>query len=412
VLRGARVITMNGDEVFDNADVVIQGSRITRICRTPCANLPLTARTVPLPGKTIIPGLVDVHAHMGYSTLDILPQHLWEYRANLAYGVTTTHDPSASTQSVFALSELVDAGRITGPRVYSTGYILYGAENPNRAVTESLDDALAHVRRLKALGAFSVKSYNQMRRDARQWIIEAARREEMLVVPEGGSMLQQNLTMILDGHTGIEHAIPVAPLRRDVVTLLGRSRTGYTPTLIVGYGGVWGENYWYQMSDVFANERLRTFVPGDQLDARARRRMLVPEDEFYHIELARTAKAIRDAGGSVQLGAHGQLQGLGAHWELWMLAQGGMTPHEALHAATKAGADYIGLGADLGSLEPGKLADLVVLDGNPLDDIRQTEKVHMVMKNGELLDADLKRLWPDELGGPGGRGGPAGRPQR
>jgi imidazolonepropionase-like amidohydrolase len=166
------------------------------------------------------------------------------------------------------------------------------------------------------------------------------------------------------------------------------------------------------MSDVFANERLRTFVPGDQLDARARRRMLVPEDEFYHIELARTAKAIRDAGGSVQLGAHGQLQGLGAHWELWMLAQGGMTPHEALHAATKAGADYIGLGADLGSLEPGKLADLVVLDGNPLDDIRQTEKVHMVMKNGELLDADLKRLWPDELGGPGGRGGPAGRPQR
>jgi Tol biopolymer transport system component/imidazolonepropionase-like amidohydrolase len=411
VLRGARVITMNGAEVFDNADVVVQGSRIQRICRTPCPDLPLTARTVPLPGKTIIPGLVDVHAHMGYSTLDILPQRLWEYRANLAYGVTTTHDPSASTQSVFALSELVAAGRLTGPRIYSTGFILYGAENPNRAVTESLDDALAHVRRLKALGAHSVKSYNQLRRDARQWIIEAARREEMLVVPEGGSMLQQNLTMVLDGHTGIEHAIPVAPLYRDVVTLLARSRTGYTPTLIVGYGGVWGENYWYQMSDVFANERLRRFVPTDQLDARARRRLLVPESEFYHIELAKTAKAIVDAGGSVQLGAHGQLQGLGAHWELWMLAQGGMTPHEALRAATKAGADYIGLGGDLGSLEPGKLADLVVLDGNPLEDIRQTERVHMVMKNGELFDADLKRLWPDAFGGPAERraGGPPRR---
>jgi Tol biopolymer transport system component/imidazolonepropionase-like amidohydrolase len=409
VLRGARVITMQGTEVFDNADVVVQGSRIQRICRTPCPNIPVAARTVPLPGKTIIPGLVDVHAHLGYSTLDILPQRLWEYHANLAYGVTTTHDPSASTQSVFALSELVEAGRITGPRIYSTGFVLYGAENPNRAVTGSLDDALAHVRRLKALGAFSVKSYNQMRRDARQWIIEAARREEMLVVPEGGSMLQQNITMVLDGHTGIEHAIPVAPLYRDVVTLLARSRTGYTPTLIVGYGGVWGENYWYQMSDVFANGRLRKFVPTEQLDARARRRMLVPADEFYHMELARTAKAIVDAGGSVQLGAHGQLQGLGAHWELWMLAQGGLTPHEALHAATRAGADYIGLGADLGSLEPGKLADLVVLDGNPLDDIRQTEKVHMVMKHGELFDADLKRLWPDQLGDVGGRGGPARR---
>jgi Tol biopolymer transport system component/imidazolonepropionase-like amidohydrolase len=399
VLRGARVITMKGDEVIEKADIEVRGSRIQRICPTPCPDLPLTARTVPLPDKTIIPGLVDVHAHMGYSTLDVLPQRLWEYEANLAYGVTTTHDPSASTQSVFALGELVEAGRVTGPRVYSTGFILYGAENPNKAVTASLEDARAHVRRLKALGAFSVKSYNQLRRDSRQWIMQAARDERMLVVPEGGSMLQQNLTMILDGHTGIEHAIPVAPLYTDVVTLLARSRTGYTPTLIVGYGGVWGENYWYQMSDVFADERLRRFVRGDQLDARARRRMLVPDAEFYHVELAKAAKAVVDAGGSVQLGAHGQLQGLGAHWELWMLAQGGLTPHQALRAATKAGADYIGLGADLGTLEVGKLADLVILDGNPLEDIRQSEKVHMVMKNGELFDADLNRLWPDAVGG-------------
>jgi Tol biopolymer transport system component/imidazolonepropionase-like amidohydrolase len=411
VLRGARVVTMKGDETIERADVVVQGSRIQRICPSPCPDLPVLARVVPLQGRTIIPGLVDVHAHMGYSTLDILPQSLWAYRANLAYGVTTTHDPSAATQAVFALSELVDAGRVVGPRIYSTGFILYGAENPNKAVTESLEEARAHVRRLKAVGAFSVKSYNQLRRDSRQWIIEAAREEQMLVVPEGGSMLQQNITMVLDGHTGIEHAIPVAPLRKDVLTLLARSRTGYTPTLIVGYGGVWGENYWYQMSDVFRNERLRKFVPAAELDARARRRMLVPEEDFYHVELAKTAKALVDAGGSVQLGAHGQLQGLGAHWELWMLAQGGMTPLQALRAGTLAGAQYLGLAEDLGSLEPGKLADLVVLDGNPLEDIRQTEKVSMVMKDGVLYDADLTQLWPDNPGGPTGRraDGPEGR---
>jgi hypothetical protein len=222
-------------------------------------------------------------------------------------------------------------------------------------------------------------------------------------------MLQQNITMILDGHTGIEHAIPVAPLYKDVLTLFGRSKTGYTPTLIVGYGGVWGENYWYQHADVFADERLRQFVPGDWLDARARRRMLVPDDEFYHIALAKSARDVLHAGGSVQLGAHGQLQGLGAHWELWMLVQGGMTPLEALHAATKAGADYLGLGDDLGSLETGKLADLVVLDGNPLEDIHQSDHVAMVMKNGTLYDANLKVLWPDEPQLTGPRRGPGRR---
>jgi imidazolonepropionase-like amidohydrolase len=188
-----------------------------------------------------------------------------------------------------------------------------------------------------------------------------------------------------------------------VVTLLAGSRTGYTPTLIVGYGGLWGENYWYQESDVFANERLRRFVPPAQLDARARRRVMAPADEFYHVALARAAADVLRAGGSVQLGAHGQLQGLGAHWELWMFVQGGMTPLQALRAATLSGAWYLGLDRDLGSLEPGKLADLVVLDQNPLDDIRHSEQVHMVMKNGILYDADLNRLWPDEPA-PGRRG--------
>lgn len=106
-----------------------------------------------------------------------------------------------------------------------------------------------------------------------------------------------------------------------------------------------------------------------------------------YIEVARQTKKLIDAGGTVQIGAHGQLQGLAAHWELWMFAQGGMTPHEALRSATLHGAQYLGLDGDLGSLETGKLADLVVLDGNPLDDIYQTEHVAMVMADGRLFDA-------------------------
>jgi imidazolonepropionase-like amidohydrolase len=107
--------------------------------------------------------------------------------------------------------------------------------------------------------------------------------------------------------------------------------------------------------------------------------------------VARFAKRLIDAGGRVQLGAHGQREGLGAHWELWSLVQGGFTPWEALRAATLHGAYYIGLDKDLGSLEPGKLADIALIDGDPLKDIRRSEHIRYVIANGRLFDARTMR---------------------
>jgi imidazolonepropionase-like amidohydrolase len=209
----------------------------------------------------------------------------------------------------------------------------------------------------------------------------------MMVVPEGGSTFFWNMGMVLDGHTGIEHSIPVSPLYKDALTLLSKSHTGWTPTLIVSYGGLFGENYWYQNTRVWENQRLLTFTPREIIDARSRRRLMAEEDDFNHIENAKSVKAAFDAGTKIQLGAHGQLQGLGAHWELWMLAQGGMTPLEAIRCATLYGAQYIGLDHDIGSLETGKLADLIVMDKNPLDNIRNSESIRYVMVNGRFFDA-------------------------
>ncbi|MEO6260509.1 MAG: amidohydrolase family protein, partial [Thermoanaerobaculia bacterium] len=338
-------------------------------------------------GKTIMPGLIDAHWHGAMGSDQITPQQSWVNFAALGFGVTAIHDPSNDTGEIFAASELAKAGLIVGPRIFSTGTILYGAKAPFKVDISSLEDALFHLRRMKAVGAFSVKSYNQPRRDQRQQIVEAARQLNMMVVPEGGSLFEHNMTMVVDGHTGVEHSIPLANVYDDVEQLWSRTKVGYTPTLIVGYGGLWGENYWYAKTNVWEDARLLSFVPRRVIDSRARRRTLAPDDEWNHIDNARMAKRLNDAGVSVQLGAHGQREGLGAHWELWMFVQGGMSPLQAIRAATINGARYLGLDGDIGSLEPGKLADLIVLDANPLDNIRNSEQVRYTIINGRVFDA-------------------------
>jgi imidazolonepropionase-like amidohydrolase len=301
--------------------------------------------------------------------------------------VTTIHDPSNDTSEIFAASELARAGDNVAPRIFSTGTILYGATAPFTAHVDSYDDALSHLRRMKAVGAFTVKSYNQPRRDQRQQFVAAARELQMMVVPEGGSLFQHNMNMIVDGHTGIEHSIPVAHIYDDVVQLWSNSETYYTPTLVVGYGGLWGENYWYQKTNVWENERLLSFVPREIVDERSRRRVMAPDDDFNHFNNARIAKELHDAGVPVMIGAHGQREGLAAHWETWMMEQGGMTPLEALKTATIYGARYMGMEKNLGSLEPGKLADILVLERNPLENLRNTEHIRYTIVNGRMYDA-------------------------
>ena len=396
-LTGARIITMDESGVIENGTIVIENNRIVSVGPTSRTNMPRRAKKIDLSGKTIIPGLIDVHAHMGLNWDGLSPQQNWHYLANLAFGVTTTHDPSNSTEIVFANSELQKAGKLLAPRIFSTGTILYGAVTPSTAEVNSLEDAKSHLRRLKAFGAFSVKSYNQPRREQRQQVLKAARELGMMVYPEGGSTFQHNMNMIVDGHTGIEHSIPVSPVYKDFLTLYGASGAGYTPTLIVSYGGLWGENYWYQHQKVFDHERLLAYTPKELLDRAGRRRRMVEDNDYNFIENAKAAKALSDAGVKVNNGAHGQLQGLGAHWEMWMMVQGGMSPMEALKASTVNGAAYIGMEKDLGSLTAGKLADLVVLGKNPLEDIKNSDSVEMVMLNGRLYQAaTLDEIYPDE----------------
>jgi imidazolonepropionase-like amidohydrolase/Tol biopolymer transport system component len=384
---GAKLITMKGDEVIEDGVVVLNGNRIEAIGTKRSVAVPADARVFDVAGKVIMPGLVDAHWHGAMGADQIIPQQNWYLDAALAFGVTTLHDPSNDTAEIFSASELAKAGEIVAPRIFSTGTILYGAVTPFTAKIDSLEDALGHLRRLKAVGAVSVKSYNQPRREQRQQIIAAGRELGMMVVPEGGSLFEMNMSMVVDGHTTVEHTVPVANVYDDVVQLWSHAGTAYTPTLIVAYGGLDGEHYWYDKTDVWADPRLSQFVPRRQLDARARRRDKAPDEEYNWLNEAKVAAKLNLAGVSVQTGAHGQREGLGEHWELWMMQAGGLSNLQALRTATLNGARALGMDKDIGSLEPGKLADLLVLDADPLKDIQNSRTIRYTVANGRVFDA-------------------------
>ncbi|WP_445775915.1 amidohydrolase family protein [Shewanella sp.] len=385
---GGKVITMENDQVIDNGVVIVKDNKIVSVGDSNTA-IPENAQVIDISGKTIMPGLFDAHAHGGQADDEIIPQQNWALYSGLSLGVTSIHDPSNDTTEIFAASEQQKAGKIVGPRIFSTGTILYGANLPGyTSHVDSLDDAKFHLERLKKVGAFSVKSYNQPRRDQRQQIIAAARELEMMVVPEGGSLLQHNLSMAADGHTTLEHSLPVASIYSDIKQFWSQTKVNYTPTLVVSYGGISGEHYWYDKTDVWAHPRLSMYVPHDILDARSMRRTTAPDEHYNHFNVARVANELNDLGVKVNIGAHGQREGLAAHWEMWMFAQGGMSNMDVLKTATINPATTFGMDHQLGSIKVGKLADLIVIDGNPLADIRSTDKVTYTMINGKLFDSE------------------------
>ena len=387
---GGRIVTMGEAGVIEDGVIVMEGNRIVAVGPRETTSVPEDALKIDVAGQVILPGFIDAHAHGAQASDGITPQHNWINYARLAFGVTTIHDPSNDTHSIFAASEMAKAGVVTSPRTFSTGQILYGATGAAKAEIDSLKDALFHLKRMKAVGAFTVKSYNQPRRDQRQQVLAAARELGMMVVPEGGSTFMHNMTMIVDGHTGIEHTLPVQTAYDDVMDLWRGTGVGYTPTLGVAYGGISGERYWYATDDLWLHTRLQTFIPPHVLNPRSRRREKAPREDYNHIKVARIAKQVVDDGGTVQAGGHGQLAGIDTHWEMWSFVQGGMTPMEALRCGTLSGAEYLGLDDDLGSIEAGKLADLVVCraDADPTEKIRDSEKIQYVVANGEVYEAN------------------------
>ncbi len=392
VLRGATVITMNGDEIVKDADVVVQDNRIKSVGKR--GAVPAGARVFDVKGKTIVPGFVDTHAHWTEIRRGILDTQNWAFLINLAYGVTAGLDVQTGTNDMFAYEDLVDTGDIIGLRAFSTGPGVFS--NNNFQSEEEAKGVLTRYR--DYYGTHNIKSYVVGNRRQRQFVVQAAKELEMMPTTEGALDLKLDLTHVIDGFHGNEHTLPIAPLYNDVLQLFAKSGVAETPTLIVNYGGPFGENYWFENSDIYDNPKVRRFMPHTVIYSKTRRR---PEwftrSEYAFPKLAAQMTKLERAGGLVGVGSHGEFQGLGYQWEMWMLSSGGMTPMEVLRCATVNGAKIIGRPQDLGSIEAGKLADLVILDRNPLEDIHNTDTIHWVMKNGELFEGDtMNQVWPEE----------------
>ena len=392
-LVGARIHGMVADAPpIEDGVVLIEADRILAVGERDAVDIPTDVERIDLAGKTILPGYVDTHAHFrvlrrvhGGSNPTFL--------ANLAYGVTTGLDVQPSTTDILAYEDLIDAGLLIGPRALSTGPGIFNhnelrsARHAEAVLTRYRDHYRVH----------NLKAYISGNRRQRQWLAQAARKLKLMPTTEGALDMKLNMTHAIDGFSGNEHNFPIVDLHADTVELVTRSGMSYTPTLLVTYGGPWAENFFYTTESPHDDAKLRRFTPLPFLAARTLRRFWFHEREYSFPQVAANAAKIIRAGGRVGVGAHGQLQGLGYHWELWALASGGLTPAEALTAATRHGAEIIGVAQDIGTVETGKLADLVVLNSDPMDNIRNTADLALVVKGGEVFEADtLNQIWPEQ----------------
>ncbi|MBS0373852.1 MAG: PD40 domain-containing protein [Proteobacteria bacterium] len=392
VLRGATVVTMGAAGVIADADVVVTGNRIAAVGARGRVAIPPGASVRDVRGRFVVPGLIDVHDHFGDIRRGVLDLDNWGFPATLAFGVTSALDPSTLSIDMLAYQDLLDTGAVLGPRLYSTGPAVFSFNE--FASPDAVHEVLA--RYAEDYRLTNLKEYRTGNRRVRQWVAAAALELGLVATTEGALDFKLDLTQMLDGYAGNEHALAAVPLARDVVELVARSGVSYTPTLMISHGGPPAGEEFIARSDPLHDPRVLHFYPRFAREQLFSRVHWTAAEEHAYPAIAAGAARIQRAGGLVTAGSHGNYPGIGLHWELQALAAGGFTPLEALRTATIDAARAIGREPDLGSLERGKLADLVILERDPRADIGATLSLSLVMKNGRLYRAaDLAEEWPD-----------------
>ncbi len=392
LLRGATLITERGTEVIPDADLLIVDDRIAALGPRGSVKTPPGTRIWPVPGKWIVPGFIDTHDHVADIRRGILDFESWGPLANLAYGVTTAFDPSPLSIDMLAYQDAIDAGLMQGSRIASTGPAIFSFNE-----FESYAQVRAVLSRYRDdYRVGNLKMYRSGNRRVRQWIAMAARELGLQPTTEGALSMKLDMTQIIDGYAGLEHALTAVPLYEDMISLVSKSGVGWTATLQITNGGPEGQDYFIVRDHPADDPKLNRFAPHYVVDMKTRTRTFRELDEYLFPRVAASAAAVQRAGGLIGIGSHGEMPGLGLHWELQAHVMGGMTPAEALRAGTLGSATDIGRAGEFGSIEPGKFADLVILDRDPLADIANTLAIDAVVLGGRLRDGHtLDERWPE-----------------
>ena len=389
-LKGARIISMKDSEIIERGDIVVTDNRITAVGQSGQVMIPANATVIDVAGKTIIPGWVDVHAHTWPST-EVHKTAVPAFYSNLAFGVTTMRDPQTNASAVITYGDRLRSGDLLGPRLFGTGQGIFSGEQ-----VLTLQRAREVVKRYaEFFETQTIKQYLAGNRRTRQLIVMATREMGISPTTEGAGDFKMSITEMLDGYAGHEHAYEIFPLHKDVALLSAASEITYTPTLLVAYGGPENKHFMIARENAYNEPRLKRFTFQPDLARRTRTAVWVPEDEFIFKGVSEAAATIVKHGGLVGVGAHHEVQGIGTPWDLILLSSGGMPLHDILRVGTIFGARSIGLEKDLGSVETGKLADLIVLDANPLENLRNIMRIKYVMRNGQLFESEtLDEVWP------------------
>ncbi len=393
VLVNARIVTLDQQRVIQKGTIVVTNGRISCVDKCSTAG---ASRVIDLSGKTVIPGWIDAHAHHHFEFIGMMPRQNFESAIYLAYGVTTTGDPASTSNSVFPTADLIEAGEMVGPRVFSTAEAMYAGDAGLTNGVGSREDAVVEIERRMSWGATMIKQYMQPTREQRQWIADAARARGVRVTAEASDDLNYRLGMVMDGYTGGEHTQAQSPLYSDVITFMAQANYVYSNTPLLSGFSAWNEEWFWQESPVWLDAKQQQWLPWRMLIPHTRRVVQRPETDYSKDIMAQSIADLVAAGGTTAVGAHGQQHGLGSHWNVWLLAKatGNMT---ALEIASQHGARFLGIDSDVGSITTGKLADLMVLNTNPLDNIRNTVDIRFVMKGGVLYDGNsLNELWPTQ----------------